>query len=366
MKKIIFFTNYPSPYRVEFFNQLGTVENIDLTVLFLMRPEETQEQRDAKWFNTEYKNFNVVFCRKKVKIAKGFVYYPEVLEWAKKKFDHVIFGGYADFSFMIAMQYLMMKHIPYILEIDGGIIKQDNIIIHYLKHHFIGSASKYMSSGENSDKYLLNYGAKAEKIYRYPFTSLTESDLKNAERMLQNKLVYREKLGFSDKKYVLFVGRFIKEKGIDVLLEAASKMSDEVQFVLVGGLPTDEMKDYCSKHHIHNVEFPGFFTKSELSSYYLGADLFILPTRGDVWGLVINEAMAYGLPVITTDQCVAGLELVKNGENGYVIPADDSDAIVNALTTVLQQTQEMGNKSLSIIRDYSIENMVKAHIAMLV
>ena len=61
-----------------------------------------------------------------------------------------------------------------------------------------------------------------------------------------------------------------------------------------------------------------FMTKKELADWYQAADLFVMPTREDVWGLVVNEAMAYGLPVISSDMCGAASEMVKNGYNGYI------------------------------------------------
>ena len=103
--------------------------------------------------------------------------------------------------------------------------------------------------------------------------------------------------------------------------------------------------------------------KEKLVQYYKAADLFALPTREDIWGLVINEAMAYGLPVITTDKCVAGLELVEDGVNGYIIPTEDSEILADRIQKVLQKdTAQMGARSLEKIRNYTIENMVKAHI----
>ena len=63
----------------------------------------------------------------------------------------------------------------------------------------------------------------------------------------------------------------------------------------------------------------------------MAADAFVLPTREDIWGLVINEAMAYGLPVVTTDRCNAGLELIKNNVNGYVVHVDDKGELAKKL-----------------------------------
>ena len=92
----------------------------------------------------------------------------------------------------------------------------------------------------------------------------------------------------------------------------------------------------------------------------------MLPTREDIWGLVINEAMAYGLPVITTDRCVAGLELVEDGVNGYIVPVNDAASLAEKMLCVLNgDMQQMGRRSLEKIQGYTIENMAQTHVAIL-
>ena len=90
-------------------------------------------------------------------------------------------------------------------------------------------------------------------------------------------------------------------------------------------------------------------------------------TKMDVWGLVINEAMMYSLPVITTDKCGAGAELVRNNENGYIIHVGDDNQLVEKSNYILSDsmiTKRFGEKSYSIIKNYSIENMAETHIKM--
>ena len=88
----------------------------------------------------------------------------------------------------------------------------------------------------------------------------------------------------------------------------------------------------------------------------------MLPTREDIWGLVINEAMAYGLPVITTDRCVAGLELVEEGRNGYIVPVEDEQVLADKMRAALASDMEaMGKASLEKIRPYTLENMARVH-----
>ena len=112
---------------------------------------------------------------------------------------------------------------------------------------------------------------------------------------------------------------------------------------------------------ITNVHFIDFMPKKELADYYRAADIFVLPTREDIWGLVINEAMAYGLPVVTTEKCVAGVEMVCEGHNGYIVPVENTDALKKAIVKAFHIS---GEAVLNTAKKYSIENMAKSHMRM--
>ena len=141
-------------------------------------------------------------------------------------------------------------------------------------------------------------------------------------------------------------------------------MSVGVYFI--GGQPEQAHLDFCKEKSLTNVHFVGFQKREELASFYRAADCLVLPTKSDVWGLVINEAMAYGLPVITTDRCVAGLELVKDGVNGYLVPVEDNGALAEKLNRMLcEDMRKMGEAALETIRPYTLENMAEAHVKIL-
>ena len=90
-----------------------------------------------------------------------------------------------------------------------------------------------------------------------------------------------------------------------------------------------------------------------------------MPTRGDVWGLVINEAMSFGLPIVTTDKCVAGVELIENWKNGFLINVDDSEMLREKILTILSDEQlqhEMSVENVKQIENYTIEKMAERHL----
>lgn len=289
-----------------------------------------------------------------------------VIKYLKdSSYNVIIIGGHGYPTGMLSIQYLKYKKIPFILNMDGGIVRNDSKLLYLIKKYLISNASAWLSSGTETDNYLERYGAKKINIYRYPFTSLRGIDILKHPVSLSDKLTLRAALGINEEKIVISVGQFIYRKGYDVLLKAAAKIEKNVGIYIIGGKPTDGYKLLIKKYNLCHFHFIEFKSKEELRKYYLMADLFVLPTREDVWGLVINEAMAYGLPVITTNKCVAGTELVKDNENGFIVPIEDDDALARKITIILNDEQariEMSKKSLKRIKDCTIENMAKVHL----
>ena len=147
-----------------------------------------------------------------------------------------------------------------------------------------------------------------------------------------------------------------------MLMHAAKDLDPDIGIYIVGGEATDEYIRLREELGLANVHFLSFQKKERLALLYKAADVFVLPTREDIWGLVINEALAYGLPTITTDRCVAGLELIEDGINGYVVPVGDAKALAEKIRAVLaSDLGEMGAAALKKVRPYTLENMAKTH-----
>lgn len=359
--RVLFVSNYPSPYRVDFFNLLG--KHVDLTVAFTEKIE-AQKHRSLQWFNEDYSEFKAVFLSTQFEIGKVKVS-KEIIPLLKSNFDHIILGGYTSGTQMIAIEYMKMHKMPFTIEADGGLISDDSRLVFLIKRHFIGSADSWLSSGKATTMYFKHYGAKEENVFYYPFTSQRKKDLDLAQIIdSKEKAKIREKLGINESRMVLFVGQMIHRKGIDILLKAAQELPDNVAVVLVGSEPTKEYLDMRKKLNLKNVYFVGFKVKDKLAEYYAAADLFVMPTREDIWGLVINEAMSYGLPIVSTDRCVAALELVENNVNGLIVPVENSVSLAKGIIKVLNSDMiEMGQRSRLKIQNYTIEKMVEAHMS---
>lgn len=358
MKKVLFLTNFASPYRVHFFDELG--KYMDVTVLYSDRVEDIKH-RNAQWFEDGTGGFHPVQLKQTASVKDEWLCL-DVLKWVKRPYDAIVIGGYSSPTAILAMAYLRLRGIPFYMEVDGGLIRQERKIKYLVKKSLVCLAKQWLSTGPHTTEYLVHYGAKPEAVTEYPFTSLYEKDLLKKTVSQEEKQSLRQELGIWEKHMILAIGQFIHRKGFDVLMRAATAVHPDAGIYIVGGEPTGEYLQLQQELGIHNVHFLGFQKKEQLAKIYKASDLFVLPTREDIWGLVINEAMAYGLPVVTTDRCVAGLDLVEDGVNGYIVPIEEDKILAEKLNAVLSaDMQKMGAASLEKIRPYTLEHMAKTH-----
>lgn len=361
--RLLWITNIPSPYRVAFFNELG--RHCDLTVLFERR---SSAHRDRSWHDYSALNFRAVFLR-------GIPYFSSVavspgvlLHLARNSYDRIVVTDFTSVTGALAVLYLRVTRRPYILESDGGFAGPASGFKWRAKRLVIPGAAAYFSTAAEHDQYYLAYGAPPDRIIRYPFSSVRRADVPDVPSTVEEKESTRKQLGIPERRVVLSIGRFIHCKGIDVLLSACAALPDDVGVYIVGGEPTEEYLRLVEDLALTNVHFVGYQPPKVLSSWFDAADVFVLPTRGDVWGLVVNEALAHGLPVVTTDRCIAGLELVQPGVTGKIVPVDDPAALAEGIGALLEDDplrSRMRTAALERIRTHTVEDMVRVHLDVL-
>ena len=363
--KVLFLTNLPSPYRVEFFNELS--KYVDLTVLY---QRKSSSERDKNWKNVALNTYNVVFLPG-IQIGVDSAFCPCVIKYLKKnKFDKIVICGVNSPTSILAIFWCKLLSIKYYIEIDGGFAKSGKGIRERLKHLVISNAYGYFSTSVSGDDYLVTYGADREKIYRYPFTSISKKDLVDNMPSFEEKNFHRKNLGIEESKIVLSVGRFTYNagygKGYDLLLKIAEHLTD-IGFYIIGDNPTPEFLEIKKNKNLNNVHYIGFKTKSELSCYYRASDIFVLLSRGDVWGLVINEAMSNGLPVISTDKVIAALEMITDGYNGYIVPVNNSEIPAKRILDLFSDNSlrlSMSNNAVKVASEYTIEKSCESHLSI--
>ncbi|MDI9520815.1 MAG: glycosyltransferase family 4 protein [Bacillota bacterium] len=360
MLKILFVTNLPSPYRVDFFNELG--KSLKLTVFF---ERHFASNRDSKWKSEKAKHYIEVYSKAKPIGTDKSCGLDLIREIRKKDYDRLIISNYGSPSVMMAILYCNLFKVEYIMEHDGGFNKKDNFFKGLLKRALLKSAAAHFTTCNEHIKYLLSIGVLQNRIFKYPFTSVHLHDVLAKPITKEEKKQIKRKLGIVEEKIILSVGQFIYRKGFDLLIEAARDMDPSIGVYIVGGVPPKEYINLRDKYMLGNVHFIDFKSKEVLRDWYCATDLFVLPTREDIWGLVINEAIANGQPIVTTNRCIAGLELVHEEVNGFIVPSDDVAALSNAIKYIMNNDElrkNMSLESLCIAKDYTIEAMAQWHI----
>lgn len=342
--KICYLTNIPSPYKTALFTLIS--QQAELSVVY---ERENEKGRESQWIShKEDMPYRYFFCREDHHLPAHLA----------ETCDILINGDYSSPDAGPFVRAFHRLNKPAVMQADGGLA-----IPRLLIDPIIRSAMKqndwFLSSGIETDQYYAYYRIPADRILHYRFSSLSEKENQSHAEMRQNRKSCRAECGYQEPFILFSVGQQIPRKGYDILAKAAAGMSSEVGIYIAGGAPEKNVLALIEKHHLSQFHFVGFKDKKELESYYAGADLFVLPTRYDIWGLVINEAMSFGLPVLSTDRCVAAKEFSHMGGAVAIIPSEDPEALCTAANDLYQDASRralMEQESLRIIHPYTIEN----------
>lgn len=349
MIKVLWISNIPSPYKIELMNMLG--RKVDLTSYF---EYAKANDRDDKWYGKEFDNFRYKYLENK--------WFVEILKLFSSDYDVLINSDYSSIICILATIIFRIKGKKVVLQADGGIPVNRGIIMNKMISMVMKLSNAYLSSGYETDKYFNYYGIN-KNIMHYRFSSLNKIDIDNNKKYYENKCELKNKYNLNNKKVFLSVGQPIHRKGFDILIKAYDKIkTDNTILLIVGGkLQEDNLKliDELKIDSIKNIEF---LVKEDLSIVYGLSDYFVLATREDIWGLVINEAMSFGLPIISTNRCVAAVEFNKICNNAKIVEVEDIDGLANSMQKLLTDdnyAKILGGRSIAGIKDFVIENTAK-------
>jgi len=242
------------------------------------------------------------------------------------------------------------------------------IITRTLRSFFIRKADAILVPGNLSKNYAVSMGANKSKVFIAPNSIDNQVFINLSSKYAKDKRYLKEELQLPKGTIILYVGQLIERKGVDYLLRAYDRLrreKNEVKLVIVGSGPLkDRLSQLCRNDGIPDVHFvESGLELVDLIKYYSIADIFVLPILMDVWGFVINEAMACGLPVIATQAAQAALEMIYPGENGFIIEEANEDELYRTLKKLignLSLRKEMAKKSIEIVENnFNINIMAK-------
>jgi len=214
--------------------------------------------------------------------------------------------------------------------------------------------------GERAQRYAESLGIPPGRIVRGYDVVDTPYFVRAAAEARAKAAQLRPALGLPER-YFLYVGRLSPEKNLPSLLRAYGayrRVAPEGWALLIVGSGPQEsdLKQLAEELALPDVHWPGFQQLDALPPFYALGSCLVLPSTSEPWGLVVNEAMAAGLPVIVSERCGCVPELVREGVNGFVFDPGDEAALTHTMIRVSSDgcnVAEMGRASQQIISDYT-------------
>lgn len=325
--KTLFVFNHPAPYKVHVYNELAKLT--DIRVIF--ERKKAKDRPDTFYADNEY-NFPVIFLKNKgfgnENTATG-----ELVKYIKKHrnlYDVIVMNGYSTIAEMRAIRYMIRHRIPYVLQINGGVIKNDSAIKKQLKTYFISNAYKWYSPCKEADEYLIHYGAEKKMIFNYPYSNIFDSDVLCKPASPETKAKIRKKYNLQEGPLFICASQFIKRKN-NIQLMSIFKERNETLLLIGSGKEKESYVEFIKNNNIKNIILMDYLNKKDLFEVLKSGDYFITLSREDIFGHTTLEAMANGLPVISSDRVVASKDLIVNGENGFLVDINKEEEIKKAL-----------------------------------
>lgn len=353
--KILIVFNHPAPYKVALFN--GLAAHHDIHVIF---ERLKTKDRHHHFYNELTYNFTIHKIKGLNLGNENHLSGGVVSHLKKHKYDLIIMNGYSTFTEMRALRYLKRKKIPYAFYINGGIVKQESDLAKKIKTNFISGAKYYFSPALKANEYLKHYGAPEDKIFNYPYSTIYEKDVLRTKVSDEEKIAYWRAKGIVGENFTISVTSFVKRKNNMALLEEWNNVRKNHPLILVGHGPEERMyQKYIEKNKLDHVHILPFVPKDTVLEYLRHSHNAIYLSNYDIYGHVINEALASGLNVLASPKMVATHAMIKDNVNGYVF---DEKISLGAQIEKLIDSDFFNAATSSAV---TIEDSVAAHLKIL-
>ena len=275
---------------------------------------------------------------------------------------------YGDPTFVVAAAVGKAMDIPFFAFVPNTRFEErrQRVAFERAKRWFLGAARAVLIPGPVQEEYVRGYVGPDKPVVTLGNPVDTERLRRAARDLLDRRVELRADRGWKpDEVVLLFVGRLAPEKALDVLLEATAKargVGAPVRVAFVGSDPAEPALRALAERLAVPADFLGYLHQTGVAELYAATDVLVLPSLSEAWGLVVNEAMEFSLPIVVSDR-VGALPLVKNGENGFVVPAGNVEALAEAVTTVGRNPQlrrRMGKRSRTLIEDHTLARWADA------
>ena len=360
--------SHPIQYFAPLYRELARRTEMDLTVYFYS--DETMRSfydpgfgRTIEWDVPLLEGYRHIFCESSRRAGiSGNPLRRHNFDIVRElnDYDVVWAHGYAHLTAWLAFAATRLASVPFLLREEQTLLETRPMHRRAVKAvllRLLMSNSWGLYIGEENRRYFEHYGVPSGRLHPARYCVDNAYFQRQALKLRAQRTEIRAEMGITDDApVVLFCGKFIPKKQPLRLVEAFAAVPEPCWLLMVGdGEQRSVVEGMCD----HQVLFPGFMGQHEIVRAYAVADALVLPSAyGETWGLTINEAMNFSLPIITSDHVGCAADLVKDSWNGFVVPFDDTAALTDAIRKLVCDPAlrtTFGARSRELIESYSIE-----------
>lgn len=371
-------------YQDPLFRLLAAEPDIDLEVLYLSR-HGLDAFRDADMATTLSWDIDLLgyphrfLWNASKDLNRGFWRHvnPGIVRTLLRRPDAVLFmTGWGSFTALLGILVCRLFHIPFFVYGDSSFPPPENSLRSRVRaglmRMLFSVTTGFMTSGVLNTEYYRHYGADPRRFFLLPWAVDNDRFARESTFAPGEREALRARYGIApDAVVFLFSAKLVKRKDPFALLKAYERMRhrERAAVVFMGdGVLREPLERYAREHALGGAHFIGFVNQTALPKHYAMADVFVLPSTYEPRGAVINEAMACGLPVVVTDRCGSIGDIVLDGDNAFIYPAGDAEALAKIMDRMAEDgalRARMAQRSREIIATWDYGRGVEGVKAML-
>lgn len=366
--------SHPIEFHVPIYRELTKDPRVDLTVYYcsdwgIKESYDPMFNRMIKWDVPLLEGYRSVFL-KNFGVGKQFSFFGQinpgiVRELRNGNYDAVNVFGYVYVTNWLAMLTCMCMGTPIIFRGEADLAKSIGSVKKAVKRvvltNLFRRVAAFLYTYALNKEFYRFYGVPEEKLFFHPCAVDNNFFQANAKRLKPKARELKQSIGITkpDLPTILFSGTFIPRKRPMDIVVAFQSVADRANLVLMGdGAEREKVEKFVRDKKLPNVYFVGFKNQSEISSFHAIADIFVLPSEYDPSPKVVNEAMNFGVPIITTDKVGTVPDLIQNNRNALIYPVGDVKVLSECMGKLVDNRElreRFGAESLKIVNEWSIE-----------
>jgi glycosyltransferase involved in cell wall biosynthesis len=373
MIRVGYIAGEPNPYRVPHLERIAEHPDLDITVVYAAPTVQRRE------WELEYVREPVFLSGPSLPLTRVLHHdYPLTPQiWRllqRERFDVLVIGGWSLMATQLAVVWARTHRVPYLMISENHAREPRPAWVLALKslvlREVVPQASGHLVTGTLAREHALQYGARPDRITVFPNTIDVAAYREAAGRLREDRERIRERLGIAgDAVVVAQVGRLIPQKAPEDLLEAVARAQmrtdRRLHLLYVGDGELRASLERRAAELAVDVTFTGFVQGDALLECYAATDIFALVSRREPWGVVVNEAAAFALPLVLTDRVGAAADLLVPGENGELVRSGDVEQQARVLALLAddpERRERFGRRSLELVEPWDYEHSVETFV----